>query len=133
MKGAMVNNRYGIGELGVVVVAEPVINSLAVLVAAIVSMAIGALWYSPLLFAKQWMRLSGMTDTKIKQAKAKGMAGSYLLAFAGCLVTAYVLAHVVDYTDATSFALGIQTGFWIWLGFSATTTLRTVLEEGKNS
>lgn len=108
-----------------------VINYVAVLVAAIVSMVLGALWYSPLLFAKPWMRLSQMTEQKIKQAK-KGMTLAYVLAFLGCFVTAFVLAHFVDYTQATTFAMGMQTGFWIWLGFLATTTLSMVLWEGKS-
>lgn len=35
------------------------INWLPVLVAAIANMAIGGFWYSPVLFAKQWMKLVG--------------------------------------------------------------------------
>ncbi len=110
---------------------QPTINYIAVLVAAIVSMVLGALWYSPLLFAKPWMKLSGMTEQKMNEAKKKGMAIMYVLAFVGCFVTSYVMAHFVDYTEATTFFLGMQAGFWIWLGFLATTTLGMVLWEGK--
>ena len=31
------------------------VNVLAVLVAAVLSIALGAVWYSPALFARQWM------------------------------------------------------------------------------
>ena len=32
------------------------VNYIAILVAAVVSFFIGALWYSPLLFAKRWIK-----------------------------------------------------------------------------
>ncbi len=34
---------------------EVSVNLLAVLIAAVINMAIGALWYSPALFAKAWL------------------------------------------------------------------------------
>ena len=111
--------------------AEASINYLAILIAAIVSMVIGALWYSPVLFGKLWMKLSGISEKQIQDAKKKGMTKSYALAFLGTLVMSYVLAHFVDYAEATTFASGMQTGFWIWLGFLVTTMLGTVLWEGK--
>ena len=110
---------------------EVTINYAAVLVAAVAGMVLGALWYSPLLFGKMWMSLSGITDKQIGEAKKKGMTKSYILAFVGTLVMAYVLAHFVDYTQATTLAGGLQAGFWIWLGFVATTFLGMVLWEGK--
>jgi hypothetical protein len=58
---------------------------LAVVVAAIVSMVIGGLWYGPL-FGKMWVELSGMTEEKVATAKAKGMWKSYLIMFIGSLI-----------------------------------------------
>lgn len=107
------------------------INYLAVVVSAVVAMGLGAWWYSPAGFGKLWMQLSGMSDAQLEAAKQKGMAKMYAAAFAGTLITAYVLAHFVDYTQATTIALGIQTGFWSWLGFVATVTLGSVLWENK--
>jgi len=107
------------------------INYLAVLVTAVISMVIGGLWYSPLLFGKLWMNLSNINQRDISKAKQKGMAMSYLAAFIGALVTSYVLAHFIDYTEATTITAGMTAGFWIWLGFIATTTLGVVLWEGK--
>ena len=107
------------------------VNYVAVLVAAIVQMVVGALWYSPLLFGKMWMKLSGLTQKQLEEAKKKGMGKSYTLMFLGTLVMSYVLAHFVTYTGATTFVLGMQTGFWIWLGFLATTTMGMVLWDNK--
>ncbi len=106
------------------------INYLAVLIAAVVSFAIGAFWYSPAGFGKQWAAMMGITFDKSpekKKAANKAMA----IAFVGTLVMAYVLAHFVDYVEATTFGAGIVLGFWLWLGFLATSALGSVLWEGK--
>ena len=110
---------------------QPDINYLAVLVCAVVGMAIGALWYS-VLFGKVWMRLSGMSPEMMKNPdmKKKALRG-YVLMFLALLVMAYVLAHFVDYADATTFTAGVMAGFWVWLGFNATVLLGSWLWENK--
>ena len=107
------------------------VNYLAVFIAALFAMVLGGVWYSPLLFGKYWMKLTKMDAKKIEEAKKKGMAASYLLQFVAALVTAYVLAHFVAYTESTTVLAGMQTGFWIWLGFFATTSISSILWEGK--
>ena len=96
------------------------LNYWAILVAALAAMVIGGMWYGPL-FGKVWMRLTGISQEKIDEIKKKGMAKSYILNFVGYLVMAYVLAHIISYTNATTWQSGIQGGFWMWLGFVATT------------
>ncbi|HLC53269.1 MAG TPA: DUF1761 domain-containing protein [Candidatus Nanoarchaeia archaeon] len=108
------------------------VSFLPVLVAVIAQMIIGGFWYSPAGFGKQWMKLSGMTKKQLAKAKKKGMGKSYLLAFIGSLMTAYVLAHFVVYVTAQTLSDGIQLGFWLWLGFVAPITLGMVLWEGKS-
>lgn len=107
------------------------INYLAVLVAGVAAMVLGGLWYSPLLFGKAWMKLSGFTEKDMEKAKQKGMFLSYFFNFVSILVMAYVLSHFVDYAGATDWRGGLQAGFWIWLGFVATVMLGMVLWEGK--
>ena len=51
--------------------------------------------------------------------------------FISMLVMAYVLAHVVAFAQAATFADALMAGFWTWLGFIATVLLGTVLWEGK--
>jgi len=41
--------------------------------------------------------------------------------FIGALVQAYVLAHLLAFTNSRSVVEGLTAGFWIWLGFVATT------------
>ena len=62
------------------------INFLAVLVATIVSMVLGALWYSPILFGKLWAKLSKFTEEDIEKAKKKGMTKNYILNFISLFV-----------------------------------------------
>mgnify|MGYP001611288200 CR=1 FL=1 len=106
------------------------INYLAVLIAAIASMVIGFLWYGPL-FGKKWMQLMNFDKKKIDEAKKKGMGKIYALAFLTTLIMSYVLAHFVDYVEAKTIADGIVLGFWVWIGFLATTQIGSVLWEGK--
>ncbi len=104
-------------------------NLLTVLVAAIAATVIGALWYGPL-FGKKWMALSKIQKKDVVAMK-KNAGQSYAIMFVGTLVTAFVLSQFIDWTDSLSAGLGALVGFWAWLGFIATTTLGSVLWEGK--
>ncbi|MBD3233937.1 MAG: DUF1761 family protein [candidate division Zixibacteria bacterium] len=97
---------------------EVSVNYLAVLVAAIVNMIIGALWYSPLLFGKSWMGLVGKSEEDLRKENSPI---PYIIAFVSSLIMAYVLSHIIDYIYADSILEGLQAGFWSWLGFTATT------------
>ena len=115
---------------------EAMINYWAVLVAAVMSMGLGAFWYSPVGFGKPWMGLMKITEKDVAEAKKKGMmksgmAKSYGLMFIGSLVTMYVLAHFVDYVGATTTSAALQLGGWIWVGFLAPYALSSVLWENK--
>lgn len=111
---------------------DTAVNYPAVLVAAAAMMAVGFLWYSPILFAKSWMKLSGITDKKIADAKKKGMTISYLLMAGGSLVSSFVLAHFVNFAAAYTPLDGALVGFWMWLGTVAPALLSLVLFEGKS-
>lgn len=107
------------------------INYLAVLVAAIASMVVGGLWYSPLLFGKQWMKMMKFNEKDLPKMKEQAKK-SYVLQFVSSLVLAYVLAHFMDYLGVTDALGALQAAFWIWLGFKATGEIGSVLWEGKS-
>lgn len=108
------------------------INYLAILVAGIVNMVIGSLWYSPILFGKEWTKLMGWTDKKKLKEMQKKAGPSYAYGFLVTLVSLFVLAHFVAYVSATTFSEGMQLGFWVWLGFIATTQIGALLWEQKS-
>jgi hypothetical protein len=104
------------------------INYPAVLVAAVVHFIIGGLWYG-VLFGNKFIELIDWTPAQLQQIQNQNHVKEYLLAFLCSLVLVYILAHFVQYTKARTFTDGIQTGFWLWLGFVATTQLATVIFE----
>ncbi|MBV8859595.1 MAG: DUF1761 domain-containing protein [Acidobacteria bacterium] len=107
------------------------INYPAVVASAAAYWVLGALWYSPLLFARPFIALKGYTPEQLAAIQAQSHAGEIGLAFLTSLVTAYVLAHFVKFTGAETAASGAHTGFWLWLGFVLTTNLSTVLFEAR--
>lgn len=110
--------------------ADVSVNLAAVLVAALVNMVLGGLWYSPLLFGKTWMKLSNIPMEKMGEMK-KQATKSYAIAFVAALVMSYVLAHFATYMKVATIPEGAQLGFWIWLGFVVPVSLGSVLWEGK--
>ena len=40
----------------------PIVNNVAVLVSGVAIFMLGGLWYSPVLFAKRWVKLIGKTE-----------------------------------------------------------------------
>jgi len=105
------------------------INLLGVLVAAISTMVVGFLWYSPMLFAKAWVREMGydMND-KAKMEEMKKSAGpAYAGSFVASLVSAFVLALFLHWTRAENWQFGMLVGLHVWLGFVATVQLTGVL------
>src|SRR5437879_12939680 len=99
------------------------VNLLAVLVAAVLTIALGAVWYSPVLFAKQWMHAHGYTPEKVEEMKRRGVVRAYAVSFLCYLVMAYVGGLLVSYTPATGVVQGAALGFLAWVGFSATVGL----------
>jgi hypothetical protein len=105
------------------------LNLLAVLVAAISTMVVGFVWYSPILFAKPWMREMGYdpNDKSRVQEMQKSAGPAYLGSFVASLVSAFVLALFLHQMRAQSLGLGLLVGFHVWLGFVATVQLTGVL------
>ena len=107
-------------------------NYLAIFVVALGVYVLGALWYSPLLFGNQWMKLVGFSKKDMEKAKKDGKMGlRYGAMFLSVLVLTYVLAYFVGALGAVTFVSGLLVGFWAWLGFLATTMLGMVLWENK--
>ena len=105
------------------------INLWSVLVAAVATVILGFLWYSPILFAKPWMRLMGVDpNDKAKLAEMQKGAGKlYGLAFVASIVSAMVLAKIIAITTVNTIPYGMKIGFAVWLGFVTTVQLTCAL------
>jgi Protein of unknown function (DUF1761) len=105
------------------------INLWSVLVAAVATMILGFLWYSPFLFARPWTVLMGYdpNDKAKLEEMQKGAGKIYGIAFVASLVSAFVLAKIIDVTTVNSALYGMKVGFAMWLGFVTTVQLTGVL------
>lgn len=97
------------------------ISFVGVLLATLSTFVVGSIWYSPSLFLTPWMKIVGADSEHMKRIFGKSMA--YI--FASSIVTAYVMAHFINYTvqatGVTGVSAGLQTAFWLWLGLALTT------------
>lgn len=82
------------------------INHLAVFVCAVMSLVIGAFWWSPLLFAKPWQEANGLSDEQLKNMKPLKTFGFTLLI---AWIMAYNLAAFLG-APGTSWQWGVGAG-----------------------
>jgi Protein of unknown function (DUF1761) len=82
------------------------INYLAVIVAAIVTFALGAMWY--IVFSDTWMSLAGLTEEKIQSSGAG--AAPYIISFATYLAAAYAMALLFKSMNIQTLQTGAMTG-----------------------
>jgi hypothetical protein len=109
---------------------NPDLNWLTVIGATIAAMVLGALWYSPVLFAKEWTELMNLKKGDIDTSK-KGMAKTYGMSALVTFVTAFVLKQFIDLFYIVNFFDALQLAFWIWFGFVATSMMNSVIYEKK--
>lgn len=95
------------------------VNWLAVLLATVSTMAVGAVWYAQGVFGSRWAKWA-----KVDMKKERSAAGPLVGAFVASFISAYVLAHVAylsnQFFDNSFLHDALVTGFWLWLGFTAT-------------
>lgn len=103
------------------------LNWVAVVLAAVAILVVGFIWYLPQVFGTRWAALAGRPLPQVAQVPPATIVASVVVA----LVTAYVLAVVIDGLGAASLTDGAIVGFLAWLGFVATTSYGSVLWEGR--
>ncbi|HET7098691.1 MAG TPA: DUF1761 domain-containing protein [Patescibacteria group bacterium] len=106
-------------------------NWVTILASAVATMVLGFLWYSPILFGKEWMELIGLNKEDMEKAK-KSMPKTYLVSALTSVITAFVLKQFIDLFYIVNIYDAVQLAFWVWFGFIATTLVTGVLFEGKS-
>ena len=103
------------------------VNYLAVAAAAVACYILAAIWYGAI-FARAWVRLTGITEMKPKPV-------NIILMLVASFIMAYVLQHSLVFGDAyfkiSGIGAALQGAFFLWLGYIAVTTLATKLYENK--
>ncbi len=94
---------------------EANVNWLAIVAATLSAFVVGSFWYSPLLFAKAWMKEAGITEEQTNQANMIKIFGTTLvLSFIMATNLAFFFGGEVDFTMGLLY--GFLTGFgWVAL------------------
>jgi uncharacterized protein DUF1761 len=95
------------------------VHGLPVLVSALAVFAIGALWYSPVLFGRQWVAAHGFSEERVRAMRASA-GRAYTVSFLCYLVMAVAMSMLVGRIGVTTLEGGVKLGALIGLGFAAT-------------
>ncbi len=82
---------------------ETSISLIGVILAAASSFIVGTIWYGPATFLGPWKKMTGVTDEDMKKNFPRAMA---YIAVAS-LLTAYILAHFMLYSEKFSGVSGV--------------------------
>lgn len=88
------------------------VSILAIILAVIANMVIGALWYSPILFANIWVKALGKN---MEDIDPKGAKVGYGLTTLGGIFTAIVLSLFIHLLNTVTILDGALFGFLIGL------------------
>jgi hypothetical protein len=88
------------------------VNYVAVVVAAVVALVIGFIWYSPRVFGSRWMAYLGTTQAQLGNPGPTGMA----VGVVASLVNAWVLAVLSLNLCGATLTDGVLLGVLAWLG-----------------
>lgn len=86
-----------------------------VLIVALLGFALGWLWYSPVLFAKVWMKEMRLTEAMMREAAEDGMARFFIQAFFFTFVSTFGLAAILNAHRPTWWGGGALVGAFIGL------------------
>lgn len=101
------------------------INHIAVLVCAVMSLVIGGLWWSPLLFAKSWQSENGLSDEQVASANPiKNFGLTFLIAYLMSYNLAFFLA-----APGTTWQWGIAAGLLAAIWVVGTFTIIALFEQ----
>lgn len=105
------------------------IHPQALLVAAVVSYAIGIVWYSPAGFFRPWARITGITaETQLKKGRLVRYV-NYGLIFIALLAIALVTSFFLNNLFVPSVSQALVVGFWLWfVGVGIVTMVTTITQ-----
>ena len=92
------------------------LNWLAVIVAAIVYFAVGALWYAPPVFGKVWSAAGGFS---LPEPGSRPSPAIYVTPLVGSILSAIALAMIAKASGTDTFKEGIVLGLVVAIGFAA--------------
>lgn len=92
------------------------IHILGIILAVIANTVIGAMWYSPLLFANIWLKSLGKSREEMNTSSANT---GYVLTMIAAVVSAIVLSYFISLVESISIGDGALIGFLAGFGIAA--------------
>lgn len=90
------------------------IDYLAIVVAAALGFATGAVWYGVL--GRQWMAALGLTKEQLGRSRTP-----FVITAIANLLMAWMLAGILGHLGAVTIRSAVISAFFVWLGFVVTT------------
>jgi hypothetical protein len=87
------------------------VSFVALAVVTLVAFVASSIWYSPLLFGRQFLELSGVT------ANAHPSPVKALFELLRTFILAFVIAHLVLRYNVADWKQAAGLGLWLWIGF----------------
>lgn len=103
------------------------VNYVAALVAALSSFLIGGVWYSPILFARAWMREAGLAEEKLRKGVARAFGWAFLMSVVAAVNLAFFLG------PDPSIAWGATAGALAGIGWAVTALATVFLFERRSA
>lgn len=101
-------------------------------VLALTNFFLSWIWYSPVLFAKPWMKALGIdANRRMSEEDKKKMPWLFLGGIVASFLVVYGMMVVVHSLKVTGFFQGMGLGAVIWAGFALTHSLNTLWEGRK--
>ena len=104
------------------------VNYIAVVVAAVVGMVIGAVYYMPQVVGKAWMNAIGKTEKDLPGANRPIL---YVFAAIFTLLLATMLAAAIGWADAHTVGKGALVGLLFWIGLAIPIVGTVFMFEGR--
>ena len=103
-------------------------NWFAFIIAIVMPMVVGSLWYGPL-FGKKWMEMMNLSEEQIRENlnPVKSYGGSFI----GSILTAYAFSLLITWLDMGTLTGGLTVGFIAWIGFALPMGWQSVAWEDK--
>ena len=96
------------------------LNIWAILVAWLINVVVGAFWYSPVGFGKQWIKQTGVDHMKMEEKEATRTI-IWIAVFA--FIQVIVLAVLINSLNVIDFLNAVLVGVFVWLGMVAATSV----------
>jgi hypothetical protein len=104
------------------------VNYLAVFAAGLVYTILAALWYSPMVMGKAWLKATGKTE---EQEKAESAPWKMFVALVGSWLAAYGIARILSWTSFEPVWGGMMIGLLVSVCFLFTVIGTSDMMEGR--